>query len=122
MSVALPLNVLVIDDNQDQLSWFLSLNSSQQEFRFHALKNEANVTAALDRVQPSVIFLDIALNFLDGPLVASIIHGHGYEDTPIIPMSSDAKNRRLLESEHFLVKPLNKETVLRKIKEVLGLK
>ena len=114
------IEILVIDDNIDMLQWFELLNNSASPYHFHILQNELNITRTLDKVKPDLILLDVTLNSLDGPLVASIIGGTENGNVPIIYISADKKNRHIILSDDFLMKPFTKEIIFEKIKEKLG--
>lgn len=113
-------NILVIDDNKEQLDWFKMLNSATSPYYFHTLQNEINAAQALKNIQPDLVFLDIALNSLDGPLIATILNGNDFDDSKIISMSANPKFKNSINIENFLLKPLTKESVFNKIKEKLN--
>lgn len=84
------------------------------------LQNEINVAAAMTKLNPKLVFLDISLNTLDGPLIASIINGHGLSNKYIVTMSASVANKKAVSEDNFLLKPLTKEKVFEKIKSILG--
>lgn len=114
------ITILVIDDNEDQLSWFRLFNTPTCPYNFYTLQNEVNAAQALKKINPAVIFLDISLNTLDGPIVATILNGNDFDDSRIISMSASSKNKGSINTANFLQKPLTKDMVFNKIKEVLG--
>lgn len=77
-----------------------------------------DVAATIAKVKPKIVFLGISLNTLDGPLIASIINGHGIPNSRIITMSASASNKKAVSEENFLLKPLTKEMVLEKVKAI----
>ena len=119
MNVPSKISILVIDDNPDMLEWFKLLNKPNQPIQFYTLQNEMNALQALQNIRPDLIFLDISLNTLDGPLIASILTGNNYDDARIISMSAEAKFKKSINVDNFLLKPLTKEMVFEKIKQVL---
>jgi two-component SAPR family response regulator len=119
METQAKIKVLVIDDNPDMLNWFNLLNTKDSPFIFYPLQNEMNVVTALVAVKPEVIFLDISLNTLDGPLIASIIHGNNFNSNRIISMSAEPRYKKAIDPDNFLIKPLTKDVVLSKIKQIL---
>lgn len=114
------INILVIDDNPDMLRWFELLNNQSSPYFFHVLQNELNISRTLEKLNPDLILLDVLLNSLDGPYVASIIGGTNNGNIPIVYISSDKKNEMVISSEHFILKPFTKEIIFNKIKEVLS--
>ncbi len=113
------INILVIDDDQAMLDWFKVLNSPKSPFAFYTLKNEIKAAQAVEKITPQLVFLDISLNALDGPIIASIINGHNIPNSRIVTMSADIKNKKSVNAENFLLKPLTKEMVMGKIQEIL---
>lgn len=120
MNTKKKIEILVIDDNLDMLQWFELLNNSTSPYHFHILQNELNITRTLDKLKPDLIFLDVALNSLDGPLVASIIGGTENGNIPIVYISADKKNGNIILNDDFLLKPFSKEMIFNKIKEKLS--
>lgn len=120
MNTKKKLNILVIDDNSEMLQWFEFLNTPSSPYQFHILQNELNVSRTLERLTPDLILMDVALNSLDGPLVASIIGGTDNGNIPIVYISSNKKNAQIIDADDFLLKPFTKETVYNKIKEKLS--
>jgi len=114
------IDVLVIDDNSDMLHWFELLNNQTSPYYFHVLQNELNVTRVLEKMKPDLILLDVSLNSLDGPFIASIIGGSENGNIPIVYISSDKKNEKIISNDNFLLKPFTKEIIFNKIKEVLS--
>lgn len=114
------IDILVVDDNLDMLQWFELLNTPSSQFHFHILQNELNITRTLEKMKPSLILLDITLNSLDGPLVASIIGGTANGNVPIVYISADKKNANIIDAEDFMLKPFSKEMIFNKIKEKLS--
>jgi two-component SAPR family response regulator len=119
MDTLAKISILVIDDNIDMLNWFKLLNTATSPYHFYTLQNELMAAQAMQNVKPVLIFLDISLNTLDGPLVASILNGNNYEEWRIIPMSAEPKFKKAINSDNFLLKPLTKEVVFAKINELL---
>lgn len=113
------ISILVIDDNEDQLAWFRLFNTPTSPYNFYTLQNEVNAALALKKISPAIVFLDISLNTLDGPLVATILNGNDFDESRIISMSASAKNKGSINPDNFLTKPLTKEAVFNKIEEVL---
>lgn len=116
------IDVLVIDDDIDMLNWFKMLNNVASPIHFYTLQNEINASQAMLNIKPKIIFLDISLNTLDGPLVASILNGNNFDSKYIISMSADKKYKKSINEENFLLKPLTKDMVMNKIQEVLKAK
>lgn len=114
------IDILVIDDNLDMLQWFELLNNPSSPYHFHILQNELNITRTLERLTPDLILLDVTLNSLDGPLVASIIGGTQNGNIPIVYISADKKNSKVINAEDLLLKPFTKEIIFNKIKERLS--
>lgn len=113
------LNILVVDDNEEMLQWFEFLNKPSSPFHFHTLQNELNITRTLEKLRPDLIFLDISLNSLDGPLVASIIQSSGDGAIPIVYISANPKNFKSINPDDFILKPFTKESIFNKIKQKL---
>jgi two-component SAPR family response regulator len=114
------IDILVIDDNPDMLQWFELLNNQSSPYHFHILQNELNIVPTLEKMKPDLIFLDISLNSLDGPLVASIIGGMENGNIPIVYISADKKNSKIIEVDDFILKPFTREMIFNKIKEKLS--
>lgn len=121
MNAQTKIDILVIDDNEEQLDWFRIFNGANSPVHFHLLQNEVNAAQMVEKVKPQLIFLDISLNSLDGPLIATILSGNNFDESRIISMSANPKYKNSINPENFLLKPLTKDSVFKKIKEVLKL-
>lgn len=113
--------ILIIDDDQEILDWFKTIQRPESPFVFYMIDNEYNVLSALGEVDPDLVFIDICLNSLSGKKVGEVIKAASYFKIPIVYMSSkkDWSLDNSLNDKNFIPKPLSQKMVKDKIISVL---
>ena len=117
--------VLMIDDDEFQHKLMLRLLPTAQ-YDLVVAGSAAEAFAAVRQRRPDVILLDVSLPDLPGVEVARRLRNSvRCADTPIIMITGNAEQKVVVESRDagandFLVKPLDKDVLLRKLGKVLG--
>ena len=117
--------ILVIDDNESILEAMKFLLKGAG-YNVHTLINGKAYEENVEKVKPQLILLDIQLSGIDGRVIAtSLKKKKQTQGIPIIMMSafSNAKKSTVKAGANdFIAKPFDMDTVLTKIKNLIGKK
>jgi len=114
--------ILAIDDSPAALTMFSEILRS--DYRVLAARTGKTGLAILEKYKVDLILLDIAMPELSGFDVMKLLKEKGYEIPVIIVTASDVARHQVegmvLGAVDFLRKPLEKQTVLQRVKLHLG--
>ena len=113
--------ILVIDDDESILNWFLSLQKSKNPYSFYMLQDELKVLETVEKIRPDLIFIDLFLNKISGEKIGEVIRTTNHFNIPLVYMSSwnvGPFDHRVPEHA-FMKKPLDRREVEGKIKKIL---
>ena len=115
-----PLRVLIVDDNRDSLLT-LGMLCRSEGMEVQMLRRGGEVPAAVAQFVPDVILLDIGMPDRSGFDVAEELTEHYGEHRPLliaVTAYSSEKERemaRLSGFHHFIAKPYDPQTLLRRL-------
>lgn len=113
--------ILVAEDHQD--SYLLVESYVQKEYQLVHARNGLEAMELFETIQPDLLLLDIKMPKMDGLEVLQHIRKQD-SDTPIIVMSAFAYSNEVCEarnlgSSEYLVKPINKSSLMHTINKYL---
>ena len=113
--------ILVAEDHED--SYLLIESYVQGEYELVHARNGIEALELFETIQPDLLLLDIKMPKMDGLQVLKYIRKQN-SDIPIIVMSafaysSEVYEARNLGTNEYLVKPINKSSLIRSIKKYL---
>lgn len=117
--------VLIVDDDEFQRKIIARILSGE---RYEILQagSGADAFAALRRCRPDLILMDIQLPGTDGISVTRLLNStQRYRDIPVIMVTGHSGKQVLIDSRaagavDFIVKPLDRETLLKKVAKYLA--
>jgi CheY-like chemotaxis protein len=119
--------VLVIEDNEQNL-YLVTFLLQSHGYDVIAARNGAEGIASAKSGKPDLILLDIQLPLMDGYTVAKALRDNpGLIETPIIAVTSyamtgDREKALLAGCNGYIEKPINPDTFMSQIEELLSLK
>ncbi|MFQ5797574.1 MAG: sensor histidine kinase [Bacteroidota bacterium] len=123
-----PINILVVDDNQDNIDL---LDFALSDLRYRVLKALNGRTALIiaEKEQPDLIILDIHMPEMDGFEVLQRLRQNARtEKIPVILLTAMRKDPQSIESglalgaDEYLTKPIDIEELLVRVKSIMRLK
>jgi DNA-binding response OmpR family regulator len=116
-------NILIVDDSTDLVDMVTHLYA-RRNFIITSAASKDDLRLVLERIKPDLILLDVILESSDGrTLCKELKSTDPYKDIPIILMSGDherLQNYREVFADDILEKPFIAETILLKVKALLG--
>jgi DNA-binding response OmpR family regulator len=116
--------ILLVDDDEFQHKLLARLLPAA-EYKLVTVASGALTFAVVRMQKPDLILLDVSLPDLDGVEVAKRLRAaQGYADIPIIMVTGHAEEKLVVEclsagANDFLVKPLERDALLVKIRKLL---
>ncbi|MEE9225536.1 MAG: hybrid sensor histidine kinase/response regulator [Bacteroidota bacterium] len=123
-----PINILVVDDNQDNIDL---LDLALSDLRHRVLKALNGKTALIiaEKEQPDLIILDIHMPEMDGFEVLQRLRQNARtEKIPVILLTAMRKDPQSIESglalgaDEYLTKPIDIQELLVRVKSIMRLK
>ena len=118
-------NILIADDSVELLE-MIKLIYSRRNFLIATARSRDEVFSNLDRIRPDLIFLDVLLNKDDGREICWELKSRNeYRQIPVILMSGNSEklsNYKEVLADDIIEKPFSIETILLKVKALLGSK
>ena len=115
--------ILIVDDNP---YFSQAVSNVLEEFGYKVAVEQSalSVMTSITREKPDLILLDLRMPKVGGKEVIKTLQRKGIE-TPIVIVSGFLREEDFLVFrkqgvKHFLAKPLDTETLLAKVREVLG--
>jgi len=116
---------MVIDDDEDLLE-MICYGLRAQGFKVTCLRDDYNITNAIEEYKPEVLILDIYLENQDGRDICKELKlNDKYRNLPIILYSAgniSDESVRDCSADYFLSKPFDISNLSKKIKELKNLK
>jgi len=123
-----PINILVVDDNQDNID-VLDLALSDPRYRVLKALNGKTALIIAEKEQPDLIILDIQMPEMDGFEVLQRLRQNARtEKIPVILLTAMRKDPQSIESglalgaDEYLTKPIDIEELLVRVKSIMRLK
>jgi len=118
------ISVLVVDDSATDRKIINRLLSSTGWIDSNEVTSGKDALKVIDKVDPDIVITDIMMPEMDGYEVAKSLREKGYEK-PIIAISgrSEISERKKISAagiDAFMLKPLNLQTMLDKIDELMA--
>lgn len=111
--------VLIIDDDEDILNWFRTLQKQETPYTFFFLQDELEILKMIQELNPDLIFIDVHLNHINGKKLSEIIRLTSLYSVPIVHMSTKELSGQELSPNAFMRKPLERKAVDTKIRKLL---
>lgn len=117
--------ILIIDDNRD----FITVTEKRltaNGFNVESACDTEKGTELIDAVRPDLIILDVLMPGTDGmTFCAKLKTSKAYKDIPVIIVTSkdsdiDREIGQMVKADAYLIKPVNMDSLIRKITELLG--
>lgn len=118
--------ILIIDDSLTTRQLIELYLNEMKDVRLVFANNGLEAMVKLEKEQIDLILTDILMPFIDGfKLISFLKHQSNHKEIPIIIISQrgdkDATKQGLtLGANAYLVKPINKKTLVEKIKDLLA--
>lgn len=109
--------ILIIDD-APVIRRTAAIFLDEKDYNVISVEDGFNALAAINDVNPDIIFLDVLMPKLDGYQVCTILRSNPqYQSVPIIMLSSkdspfDMARGKMLGCTDYLTKPFKKETII----------
>ncbi|MDD5069642.1 MAG: response regulator [Candidatus Omnitrophica bacterium] len=120
------IKVTIVDDEEDFLKLIKTSLERTGQFEVVTINDPVNIIKDLSQNQPQVILLDILMPTMDGIEVCELLNRTiGLDKIPIIMVSALGEDLDKLKAYKmgvvdFIVKPITREDVIRKIEKAVG--
>jgi len=120
------IKVTIVDDEEDFLKLIKTSLERTGQFEVVTINDPVNIIKDLSENQPQVILLDILMPTMDGIEVCELLNRTiGLDKIPIIMVSALGEDLDKLKAYKmgvvdFIVKPITREDVIRKIEKAVG--
>lgn len=104
------MNVLVIDEDEDILNWFRTIEKKDSPYHFHFLHHDQGLQKVLDELRPDLIFS----NLTESGKTLNL-----REQIPVVYMSTKELGESGIKGQPFMRKPLERKAVEAKIRSIL---
>ncbi|MCR5525943.1 MAG: response regulator [Lachnospiraceae bacterium] len=124
LSMARPKHVLVVDD--DVVALRLMKSYLEDKFKVTCVKSGEMALKFVEKQFPDIVLLDCFMPGLDGPgTLQRIRYLENGRNVPVIFLTGNSEKDMVMKSlslhpSGFLVKPVKREELMKRIKEVLG--
>lgn len=119
------IKVLIIDDDPD-VRTMMNILMKKQGYEVQTAGNKQDALDLLQHFHPSVILLDVLLSGTDGrEFCQQLKMADGLKHIPVVMVSAHpgaAENISSYGAEEFISKPINTESLLEKIDQLVSLR